>query len=123
MNKKFIILADDDVLYSALYKIKLSEQDWEVETVKNGQEALDAMKARKPDLLLLDLDMPIKTGFEVLQEMKKKSELSFITTIVMTNLSNDNAVAKAIEFGAKNYFIKSDTTINQMIDIVKKYFI
>lgn len=123
MDKKFIILADDDVAFANLYKMSLVEQNWDVEIVKNGQEALDLMKKRKPDLLLLDLDMPIKSGFNVLEEMKDDPMLSQIITIVMTNSGDDVAVLRAIEFGAKNYVVKVDTSIDKMIEIIKKYFI
>jgi len=123
MDKKFIILADDDAVFSSLYEKSLVEQNWEVKIAKNGQEVLNLMRERKPDILLLDLQMPVRSGFDVLEKMKDDPELSQIIVIVMTNRSDDVAVAQAIELGAKNYFIKADLSVDKMIEIVKKYFV
>jgi len=123
MNKKFIILADDNEMYINLYKVKLIEQGWEVESVNNGQEALEAIEKRKPDILLLDLDMPIKSGFDVLKEIHDKLGPDQVIAIVMTDSAKDSDVNKALVLGAKSYFVKSDVSAKEMIELIKKYLV
>jgi DNA-binding response OmpR family regulator len=115
--KKILIAEDEKPLANAL-QMKLNNTGFDASTVFNGKEALDAIKKGTYDLLLLDLVMPIMDGFSVLEEVKKlKSKLKII---VSTNLSQDQDKAKAMDLGAVDYFVKSDTPLTEVIKKVTK---
>ena len=89
--------------------------------VGNGEEVLKVARARKPDLMLLDLVMPIKNGFEVLTELQQDKKYKGIPVIVLSNLGQDSDMAKAKALGAVDYFIKSNTSMKEVIEKVKGY--
>lgn len=121
-NKNYkILLAEDDKFISRAYKDGLGRAGFEVIAVANGLEAMDKIKSEKPDLILLDLIMPIKTGFEVLEELKMDSELKKIPAIILSNLGQDQDVEKGKALGAIDYLIKSNLSMKEVIEKVKFY--
>ena len=85
-NKKFIIVADDNVLIAKVLSNKLTVAGYEVQVVTNGEEALQAVTARKPDLLLLDLIMPVKDGFATLEELRNNPATKDLRVVVTSDL-------------------------------------
>lgn len=116
--KKTILVAEDEKPISAVITLKLKKEGFDVVCAYDGQEAIDKMKKEKFDLLLLDLVMPKKDGFEVLEEMK--AEKIKVPTIVSSNLSQKEDMEKVMSMGAVDYFIKSETSISDVIGHVKK---
>ena len=117
MIKKILIGEDEKPMARAL-ELKLQKSGFEAKAVFNGQEVLDELSKNKYDLVLLDLIMPIKDGFAVLEELNNKKNKTPI--IVSSNLGQPEDVARAKKLGAINYFIKSDTTITEVIGFIKK---
>jgi DNA-binding response OmpR family regulator len=115
---KKILVADDERPMAKALELKLTKEGFEVKTVGNGREALDAMKAEKFDLLLLDLMMPRVDGFAVLAELKDRKDHTPV--IVSSNLSQEEDIKRVKELGAKDYFVKSDTPISRVVDHVNK---
>lgn len=111
-----ILIAEDEVPISKALKLKLEKTGFEVQIAKNGEEALSLLEKGKYDLMLLDLIMPIVDGFSVLQEIRKKENP--IPIIVLSNLSQEEDLKKAEELGAMDYFIKSDTPIAEVVNII-----
>lgn len=120
-NKKYILVAEDDSFYSNIYKFKLNKEGFLVETATNGDEALKLIRERKPDLILLDLIMPIKDGFETLRELKDDPALKDIKVIVISNLGQDEDITRTKEMGAQDYLVKANMSIQEMMDKVKSY--
>lgn len=120
-NAKTILIAEDDPFISKVYKVKFSKSNYNVLTAANGEEALAKLKKNKLDLILMDLIMPIKSGFDVLEEMQKDPSHADIPVIVLTNLGQDSDVEKAKKLGAKDFVIKSNATIEEIIKKVDKY--
>jgi len=118
MNKRVLIVDDERPLAKAL-ELKLTHEGIEAKAVFDGVEAIDILKSEKFDLILLDLVMPKKDGFQVLGDIKKLK----ITTpvIVSSNLSQEEDIAKAKELGAVNYFVKSDTTLAEIVELTESY--
>ena len=106
-TKKKILIVEDDSFLSEMYATKLESADFEVIIATDGEQALDKMKLNKPDLVLLDLLMPKKDGFEVLKEKFINSEIKEIPVIVLTNLSQKEQIKKCYELGAKDFLIKA----------------
>lgn len=102
-----ILLADDDTFFQKFYQSQLVAKGYEVEVAVNGAEALVKMKDKKPNLLILDLIMPQKDGFEVLTEMSQDSTLKNIPVLIFSTLGQEQDVKHAMELGAKGYVNKS----------------
>ncbi len=120
-NKLKILLAEDNKLLSSALKKNLQNGGFSVVVSFDGQDTLDKMKTEKPDLLLLDILLPIKDGFEVLKEKKEDKEISSIPVIVLTNLEEENNMERAKELGAQEYLVKSNFTMDEVMPILKKY--
>jgi len=120
-NTKRILLAEDDKFISRAYKDGLTRAGFEVETAYDGNEALKKIRANKPNLILLDLVMPDKDGFETLEELHLDKKLKKIPVIVLSNLGQDSDVKKGKELGAVDYLIKSDHSMKEVIEKVKFY--
>ncbi len=102
-----ILIAEDDAFLSRMYSEKLELENFEVVLAVDGQEALDKMKIEKPDIVILDLLMPKKTGFEVLSEKAIDKEIEPIPVIVLTNLSQKEEIKKCYDLGARDFLIKA----------------
>lgn len=118
MDKKPILIIEDDKAYANVYKIKLESEGYEVVVAYDGDAGLQELRKRKFDLLVLDLVMPGKNGFELLAEIRADSALKDTKVLVATNLSQDVDKEKAKKFGA-DYFVKSDISIHEMVEKIK----
>lgn len=119
-RKKVIIIEDDEHILK-VYEIKLAKEGVEVKVFRDGPSGLEGIIAEKPDLVLLDLMIPGRDGFWVLEEIKKKPELASIPVIVLSNLGQQTDRDRAMGLGAVDYLIKVDYSIGQVIDKVKQY--
>ena len=120
INKKFILIAEDDKAYVNVYKAKLESDGYDVTVVEQGDLVIPELKKRKPDLLILDLMLPQKTGFEILEELRGISTLKNLKVVVASNLSQEIDKEKVKKFGVIDYFIKSDISIFELMDKIKK---
>lgn len=118
MAKKILIIEDEEVM-SSLLRRKLSQEGYTVEIARDGEEGLEKMKKEKPDLILLDIIMPKKGGFEVMEEMEKDKNLRTIPIIVISNSGQPVELDKAKELGAKDWLIKTEFDPQEVIEKVK----
>ncbi len=122
--KKVLIVEDEDVLLNVL-KDRFEVEGWKVTVAKDGIEAIEAIeKAPKKsmfDLVLLDLLMPKKDGFEVLEEIRDNPELKNLPIIVLSNLGGDDDIKKALALGANDYFVKTQHPMSEIVEKAKKY--
>ena len=114
-----IALIDDEQTILDLYSRVLGKE-FEVLTAINGEDGLELIEKEKPALVLVDIRMPKMDGLEMIQEMKEKKLLN-IPVLILTNLSDDAKVAKAIELGAKEYILKVKSTPTDILEKVKNY--
>ena len=117
MNPK-ILIADDEpnILISLEYLMKKS--GFEVRVARDGQEALDAIAAECPDLLLLDVMMPRKSGFDVCQELRTNEATRLLPILMLTAKGRDTDIAKGMALGANGYMTKPFST-KDLVDKVK----
>ena len=121
-TKKYkIVLVEDDTYIARAYKAGLEHAGFEVLVASDGAEGLDKIRSEKPDIILLDLVMPVKNGFEVLQELKMEDGLRNIPVIILSNLGQDSDVAKGKALGAVDYMVKTDWSMKEVIEKVKFY--
>ena len=119
-NKKIkILIAEDDSFLAKMYSDKLENEGFDVVLATNGIEAIDKMKLEKPSLVLLDLIMPKKTGFEVLSDKASEANIKDIPVIVLTNLSQNEDIKKCYDLGAKDFMIKAYFVPSEIIKKIK----
>jgi len=119
MAKKILIVEDEEIIYRLLEK-KLAGKGYEVSIAKDGVEGLEKMREVKPDLILLDIVMPRKGGFEVMEEMQRDETLKDIPVIVISNSGQPVELDKAKEMGARDWLIKTEFDPQEVIEKVKK---
>lgn len=105
MSKK-IVLAEDEPQIARLIEFKLKKEGYSVTWKENGEEALKAIKEDKPDLILLDIMMPVMDGYEVLRRVKEDENLRSIPVIMLTARAQEKDVVKGIDMGAEDYITK-----------------
>ena len=101
-----VLIVDDVPLNQLLVKKMLGDFDFGVRTAENGLEAIREIMAEKPDLVLLDILMPVMDGFEVLQKLKEKQEWKDIKVIVLSALNSNEDIVRAFNLGADDFITK-----------------
>lgn len=114
--KKILIVDDEKPLIRAL-ELKFTNAGFEVMVAMDGEEALELLSKEKFDMVILDLVMPKKDGFEVLSELKAKGNK--VPVIVLSNLSQEEDIKRVRELGAIDYLIKPETSIFELVSKVK----
>jgi CheY-like chemotaxis protein len=102
-----ILLVEDDVFFQKFYATKVKEAGYEVQVAGDGEEALVKLQTFKPDLILLDIIMPKKDGFEVLKSLSLNEHLKSIPVLVFSTLGQEQDIEKAKQLGARDYVNKS----------------
>jgi DNA-binding response OmpR family regulator len=119
-----IVLVEDDKFLREFYTQKLKEKNCEVAVASDGEEGLAKIVQNKPDIILLDLIMPNKDGFDVLEALAKDVTVSSIPVLVFSTLGQEDDVQKAIQMGAKGYVNKSfydfDNLYNKILQLTQK---
>ncbi len=105
MTRK-IVLAEDEPQIARLIEFKLKKEGYSVISKENGEEALKAIKMDKPDLILLDIMMPVMGGYEVLRRLKEDENLKSVPVIMLTARAQEKDVVKGIDMGAEDYITK-----------------
>ena len=118
MMKK-ILVAEDDKFLSNAFRLKLQKSGFEVKIANDGQEALNTANSFKPDLILLDLMMPVKDGFVVLSEIKSNPQTKNIPVLIASNLGQKEDIDRGISLGAIDFIVKSNLRLDELIQKIK----
>jgi len=116
MDKKILIVEDEATLNKAIADFLVAEK-FQVISAMDGEAGLEIARKELPDLILLDIILPKKDGYEVLDELKKDEKTKDIPVILLTNLESQEDIVRAFEKGATTYLVKSDYKLQ---DVVKK---
>lgn len=117
--KNKILFVEDEITLQEAFGDLLSSEGYEVIRALDGKDGLRLAKSEKPDLILLDLILPKMNGFEVLESIKKEEEIKGIPVIILTNLESAGDVQKAIEFGAKDYLVKANYKMKEVLEKIR----
>lgn len=120
---KNILIVEDEKALSRVLRDELLREDFKVDVANDGEEAMQKLIEFPPDLVLLDLLLPKKSGFDVLEEMKQEENLRSIPVIVLSNLGQDTDIKRAIDLGAVDYFVKSQHPLKEIVKKVKQFII
>lgn len=112
--KKILVVEDDPKMIRMLIDA-LKKENFETIEATNGEEGLKSALELKPDLILLDIIMPIMDGLTMLHKLKAEDRGKNIPVIVLTNSDDFNKIAEAVEKGICSYMVKSDFTIEDLV--------
>lgn len=118
-KKIILIIEDDEILLRALYLI-FHDENYTIATASDGDTALKMAERLEPNIVLLDLLLPKMDGFDFLKYSKANPVLKDIPVVVLSNLGDQDNIAKAKELGALDYFIKSNTNLDELKDKITK---
>ncbi|PWB38535.1 MAG: response regulator [Parcubacteria group bacterium] len=119
MDGKKVIIVEDDEFLSKMYATKLDLEGFVVQEATSGLSGLKAIQKEKPDMVLLDLNLPEMDGFEVLRRMKEDSETKDIPVLVLTNYSQKDKIDRCLNLGAVDYLIKAHFVPSEVITKIK----
>lgn len=119
-KKKILIIEDDDHV-SKVYQVKFMKEGYNTVFINNGEEAVEKIAAEKPDLIILDLMMPRKDGFVILEEIKKEPNLPKIPILVLSNLGQQSDKDRALGLGANEYMVKVNFSMQEVIEKAKSF--
>ncbi|MHB8881227.1 MAG: response regulator [Thermodesulfovibrionales bacterium] len=114
-----MLLVEDSPAIQAIYKNALTFEQFQVMTANNGMEAVKVLSQERPDIILLDLMMPVMDGYKVLQVVKTDPKLSKIPVLVFSAKGQPEEVEKALSLGAAGYVVKATTKPKDVIEKIK----
>lgn len=124
MSDKYILIIEDNAFINSAYGTKFNRENIPYKIAVDGEEALKKLEdeiAGPPAVIILDIILPKKNGFEVLSVIKSDPRIKMIPVIVLTNLSQEIERRRAMELGASEYLVKADTKIDTLVEKVRKY--
>lgn len=118
--KTKVALVEDDPFLSKVLAFRLKEENFNVILAADGEQAIKVIKSERPDLILLDLLLPKKSGFEVLEEIKKDETTKKIPVIILSNLGQQTDIDKGMQLGAVDYLVKANFGIKDIVEKIKE---
>uniref|UniRef100_A0A7C4TPF8 Response regulator n=1 Tax=candidate division WWE3 bacterium TaxID=2053526 RepID=A0A7C4TPF8_UNCKA len=114
-----VLIAEDDIPLLDLYDKKFSSKGYEVIRAEDGGKAVESALAKMPDIMVLDLMMPVMNGFEVLKKVKAEATTKDIPVIILSNYGEMPNITEGMLAGAAEYLIKVEHTPEEVLEIVK----
>lgn len=118
-SKKVLIVEDDNSLRDVLAEF-LEADGFSVVVAADGEEGINLIRETKPDIILLDVVLPKKDGYQVIKEIKSDDDVKNIPIILLTNLGSLSDIEKALELGVTNYLVKGDYQIKEIVAKIKE---
>lgn len=118
-RRKTVLIVEDEPQMLKVLQKKISSHGYKTVLAENGEVGIKKITNLNPDIILLDIVLPNKSGFDVLEEMKVRG--IEIPVIVLSNLGSDEDKETAKRLGANDYFVKSDVTLRDLMIIISNY--
>ncbi|MGB9763435.1 MAG: response regulator transcription factor, partial [Minisyncoccia bacterium] len=121
-NQPIILIVEDEPFLASILQLKLEKDNFKTFRASDGEEAITMLTEQgiKPDLILLDLILPKKNGFEVLETIKQDPQLEKIPVIIISNLGQPSDIERGKSLGVIDYFVKARFSIDELVDKVKE---
>lgn len=116
-----ILIVEDDKFLSRLYSDQLRRDGFEVIVASSGVEGLGRATRELPDLVLLDIILPDKNGFDVLSGLKLNKDTRNIPVLILSNLGGETDMKTGISLGASGYLVKTDISITRLGEEVRRH--
>lgn len=116
-----VCIIDDNLDIRDIYRLKFQREGFLTVTAKDGEEGLRIVRAERPDIILLDIEMPVLDGIGALALLKSDPDLARIPVVVLSNIDSEDMFQKVSDLGAaKYYLVKSLTDPQKVVDITVK---
>ncbi len=112
---------DDDIRLATIYERALSDAGLEVKTVMDVDSLFETAKQFTPDLILLDIILPVKDGLAALREIKENPQLKHIPVVIVSNLNQPEDIERAKSLGALDYLVKSSLSLPEFVNKIRSY--
>lgn len=116
-----VLLVEDDQALSDMYRLKLQQDDYEVEVAATGEDALEKVAASPPDLIFLDIRLPRLDGFEVLERLRSEPASRDTPVVLLTNFDTEELRKRGRQLGALEFLVKSHTTPSEVSQRVERW--
>jgi len=117
---KKVLLIEDEMRFHKMFDEVFKQEGLELVSAYDGALGLKTAEEQIPDLIMLDLILPKKSGFEVLKELKENPRLAAIPVIILTNLEESKNVEEALSSGAYMYLVKANYSFDEILEKIKK---
>ena len=119
-EKKKILIVDDDSFLLSMYSMKFEKNGFETKVAANGSDAIDVLRnGYKPDVLIMDLIMPVMDGFSMYEAIKKENLVPNALTVMLTNQGTTSDINRARELGINGFIVKATTIPSEVVEEVK----
>lgn len=118
--KKTILYIEDQARLRKLLSSFLEKAGYEVFTASDGELGLKILEEKKPDLLVLDLILPKKDGYEILEIIRTREEIKNIPVVILTNLEEKYDIQKAMSYGVRAYLVKANYGLEEIVEKIKE---
>jgi len=122
-KKKKVLIIEDDIPILDLYDKKLTSKGYSVSRAEDGASGLEAAKKENPDIILLDIMLPVINGFEVLKKLKQENETKKIPVVILSNYGEMPNITEGLLGGAAEYLIKVEHTPEEVVEVVDDVFV
>ena len=121
-DKPTILLVEDDPFLSSILQLKLDKENFKTIRAADGEEALNLLieQGIKPDVILLDLILPKKNGFEVLETIRQDPTLEKLPVIIISNLGQPSDIDRGKSLGVIDYFVKAKLSVDELVNKVRE---
>jgi DNA-binding response OmpR family regulator len=120
-SKRKVLIADDEPNIVTALEFLLRRRGYDVQVATNGEEALAKVESYAPDVVLLDIMMPVKSGYEVCQRMRERREWQHIKIVMLSAKGREAEVSKGVSLGADLYITKPFST-QELIETIDRFF-
>ncbi len=120
MNTATVLIVEDEKILRDALRVKFMHEDFRVLEAQNGEEGLGAALAEHPDVILLDIVMPVMDGITMLQKLREDDWGRTAKVIMLSNLGGGDEITRAIEQGARGYLVKTDWHLADVVNEVNK---
>ncbi len=115
-----IAIIEDDPTINQMYRMKFEATSFEVQMASDGEQGVALAEAFRPDLILLDIQMPKMNGYETLKAIRSNEWGKNIPVIILTNLGEEEAPKELRALGIESYIVKADLTPSQVVERAKE---
>ena len=122
-GKLKVLVVEDDQFLQKILLLKFAAEGFEVSGAADGEEALKRILAEAPNIVLLDLILPKMNGFDVLTEIRTNPQTRQLPVVVLSNLGQEEDIRRARNLGALDFLVKSDVSIQEIVQRVKESFV
>ncbi len=119
-KQKIILVVEDESSYQDILLDKLSRSGFKVIGARNGKEGLETAIKLRPDLILLDIEMPLLNGLTMLEKLRQEDWGSTVKVILLSAYQDTDKISEAMDLGAYDYFVKTEIEIETLVEKIKE---